>query len=148
MIKMDKKTVANAFKQIASGSDIPAPAKLLNGISEARAAVRLPGFPYSIAENLWHAVFWQDIWLNRVQGRKAKTFIEDWQTPSVGEFKQLRARFIENEARALKLLCVAKFNHSMKSEPVALQMLMAMAVHDAYHLGQINLLKRVQRATK
>jgi uncharacterized damage-inducible protein DinB len=142
---MDPKTVAEVFRQTIEGLDIPAPAGMLRTIKASDAARRLPGFPYSILENLWHAVFWQEIWLNRVEGKKAASFMQDWQSPDPTEFADLRARFVANEERARKLCSARAFKHKMASEEKALQTLVAMAVHDAYHLGQINLMKRAMR---
>ena len=45
------------------------------------------------------------------------------------------------------VICTAKpFKHKMKSKSKALRYLMNIAVHDAYHIGQINLMKRVTRS--
>lgn len=145
---MDQRTVAETFRMIIAGDDIAAPASMLKNVSEAKAAARLPGFPYSMLENLWHTVFWQEIWLDKVEGRKPEHWIEDWQSPDPSEWKRLRAAFMKNQDRALAICTAKPFRHKMKNKDVALRNLMNIAVHDAYHIGQINLIKRVQRKTK
>ncbi len=142
---MDRPTLAEVYRQILSGSDIPAPSRLLGGIRADKAAVRLPGFPYSILENLWHAVFWQTIWLERLEGKASMKFTEDWQSPPASEFPKLKARFIANIERAHRLCSGRSLKHKMKSDDAALKVLVSMAIHDAYHMGQINVMKRVLR---
>ena len=142
---MDHATLAELYRQILSGSDIPAPSRLLGGISGKKAAERLPGFPYSILENLWHAVFWQTIWLDRLEGKATMKFTEDWQSPAASDYPKLKARFIANVEKAHKLLSAKKLKHKMKSDDVAMKQLIAMAIHDSYHIGQINVMKRVSR---
>lgn len=145
---MDPKTVANMFQQIIGGDDIPAPAGMLKTIRADKAALRQPGFPYSILENLWHAVFWQTIWLSRLDGKRAKSFLEDWQSPDPSEFSALRTQFLANLERARKIAGAKAFTHKMDSDDKAVKTLIAMAVHDSYHIGQINVMKRAMRTAK
>ena len=145
---MDRTTLAEAYRQILSGSDIPAPARLLNGIRPDKAAQRLPGFPYSLLENLWHAVFWQTIWLDRLDGKATMKFTEDWQSPPASDFSKLKAQFLTNVEKAHKLAAAKSFKHKMKSDEAAIKTLIALAIHDSYHIGQINVMKRVLRKGK
>jgi uncharacterized damage-inducible protein DinB len=145
---MDPKSIAEVFQQIIDGDDIPAPAGMLKTIKTESAAKRLSGFPYSILENLWHAVFWQTIWLNRLEGKKALSFIADWQSPDPSEFPVLRTQFIANLEKARKTAGGKHFKHKMDSDEKAVKTLVAMAIHDSYHIGQINLMKRVIRKSK
>ncbi len=145
---MDPKAIAEVFQQIIEGTDIPAPAGMLKTIKAENAAKHIPGFPYSIIENLWHAVFWQTIWLNRIEGKKAKSFIEDWQSPDASEFPALRTQFLANLETARKIAGAKQFKHKMESDEKAVKTLVAMAIHDSYHIGQINLMKRVIRKSK
>jgi uncharacterized damage-inducible protein DinB len=117
-------------------------------MTAANAAKRLPGHPYSILENLWHAVFWQTIWLDRIEGKKAKSFMEDWQSPPVSEFPKLRAAFLANLDKARKLCAAKTFKHKMDSDEKAIKTLIAMAIHDSYHIGQMNVMKRAMRKAK
>jgi uncharacterized damage-inducible protein DinB len=110
-----------------------------------RAGIKLPGAPYSILTNLAHAVFWQEIWLDRLAGRRARSFTEDWKTPPHEEWPLVRQQFLDGLSRALQIARSDPFDHKMKTDAVAIKTLMQIAVHDAYHLGQINLLKRQLR---
>ncbi|HXH61031.1 MAG TPA: DinB family protein, partial [Fimbriimonadaceae bacterium] len=100
---MDPKTVSETFRQIIAGDDIPAPEGMLRTISAKYVTKRLPGFPYTILENLWHAVFWQNIWLNKIEGKKVRSFMEDWQSPDPSEFPALRKEFVANLEKARKI---------------------------------------------
>ncbi|MGI8923246.1 MAG: hypothetical protein ACR2HJ_04260 [Fimbriimonadales bacterium] len=144
---MDRSIVAEVLKQVWEGDDIPAPAPLLR-MAAAQAAEKLPGTPYSILTNLAHAEFWQRIWLNRLQGIKASSFMEDWRVPHLEEWPVIRRAFLTGMEQAMAMASAKQLNHKMKSDPAAVATLLNIAVHNAYHLGQINVLKRMQRLQK
>jgi hypothetical protein len=138
-------SIALMFEQILVGWDIPTPDSLLK-VSEERAAIRLPGHPYSLLTNLAHALLWQEHWLAKLEGRPRKTrpelYAGDFRVPEPGEFKAIRAEFVEGLRRAKSIAESRPFRHSAESDRNAEELLIAIAVHGAYHLGQINLLKR------
>ena len=132
--------LADLYRQLASGVDIPAPKALLSRIKPEDAARVLPGVPYSLLTNLAHMHFWQDLWLNKIKGAPRPSFLEDWKEPPTSEFPSIRKAFLEGfeEAGAMAN------NHP--SEEHAL-VLVSIAIHNAYHLGQIKLIKRALRAS-
>jgi uncharacterized damage-inducible protein DinB len=130
------------------GDDIPAPKALLARVKEEEASRVPDALPYSLATNLAHAVFWQRIWLNRLKGLRAESFLKDWRVPAVGEFAALRREFLDGLQEALSIASAKQIRHSMKSDKAAEATLINIAVHDAYHLGQINLIKRALRKTR
>jgi uncharacterized damage-inducible protein DinB len=136
-----REAVVEALRQIIEGTDIPPPRTLLN-MTAKRAAVRLPEMPYSISTNLAHANFWQEIWLERLAGKRARSFPEDWKTPPAEEWPSIREQFLSGLDRAVEIARSEPFDHKMKSDTVAIKTLLQIVVHDAYHIGQINLLKR------
>lgn len=140
---MDAKTVANLFDQIASGEDIPKVDNLLKRMSAETAAQTLPGWPYSILTNLAHADFWQRIWLNRIEGRPRPKFKDDWRVPAPSEFEELRASFLEGLERSRAIAKNWPVEHKMESDDKALHLLVSLAVHDAYHIGQMKLMARI-----
>ncbi|MFI5384942.1 MAG: DinB family protein [Fimbriimonadales bacterium] len=137
--------VVEALRQVIEGADIPAPESLLRNITPERAATKLDRSPYSILTNLAHAGFWQEIWLNRIQGRRARSFTEDWKTPEPSDWPTVRAQFLKGLEKAIEIAASEPFDHKMKSDAVAIRTLLQIAIHDAYHLGQVNLLKRELR---
>jgi hypothetical protein len=78
---MDPLTVAETFRQIMSGDDIPKVDYLLKRMAPEQASARLAGWPYSILTNLEHADFWQRIWLGRLTGGKKPAFTQTGASP-------------------------------------------------------------------
>lgn len=140
--------LAENFRQIISGADIPAPTSLLSRVRPQDAIAIPPGFPYSMATNLAHTVFWQDLWLKRLRGERAPSITKDWRVPEESEWEACRAEFLSGLDESLDWCTRAVFDHKMRSDEVATKTLTQIAIHDAYHLGQINLIKRVLRNTK
>ncbi len=133
--------LSEAFHVMRGDIDIPSPERLLTGISAARAAERLPNAPYSLLTNLAHTIFWQEHWLRKSR-RDAKSTVDwraDWRVPEPNEFGVLRTRLIEGVAAAEEL---SNDPHA-DQEPLA-----AILVHTSYHMGQLNLLKRMSRPAK
>lgn len=139
---MAQDPTADLFRQLASGVDIPAPGKLLSRIRPEDAARVLPGMPYSLLTNLAHMHFWQDLWLKKIRREKLPRFLEgDWRIPEALEFHDLRAAFLSGFDEACGLA-------ESGPEPEIAKTLVAIAIHDAYHLGQINLIKRALRLSR
>ena len=146
---MDQSTAAEMLRQIIEGVDITAPKSLFRNISKERAALRMPGFPYSILENLWHADVWQIIWINKLEGRRNEDIWEkNWRSPHPDEWPDVRASFLANIEKAHAIASAKPFKHKTKSKDAAVKTLIQLAMHDSYHIGQITLIKRVLRKTK
>jgi hypothetical protein len=142
---MDPGTVAEALRQVLEGDDFAGPRAMTRGVSETTAARQNEDAPYSILINAEHALFWNRIWLARLEGSKRPNMLEDWRTPAPQEWKRIRTELTESVERAFRIASAKPFMHGMKSEDAACRTLLAIAVHTAYHLGQINLLKRIAR---
>ena len=142
---MDAQTAAEALRQVIEGEDFSGPVSLTHGISEQKANSVDAEWPYSIATNAEHAVFWNRIWLARLEGTKRPDMLKDWRTPAPNEWPRIRRDLVETLERAHEIASAQPFEHAMKSDSAACKTLLAMAVHTAYHLGQINLLKRMSR---
>lgn len=140
---MDGTTVADLFDQIVSGEDIPKIEHLLKRISPENAARLLPGTPYSLLTNLAHADFWQKTWLSRIEGGKRPQFKDDWRVPPVEEFESLRASFLGGLRRAREIAHSWPVPHNLENDDRALHVLVSLAVHDAYHIGQMKLIQRM-----
>jgi uncharacterized damage-inducible protein DinB len=145
---MDRHTVAEALRQIINSVDIPAPSRLLKNVKPEAGAKKLENMPYSMIINLAHAVFWQDLWLSRLKGLKARSITEDWKVPPEEQWKELCERFIAGLQEAHNIAKAKSFKHKMKSDDAACKTLLQIAIHDAYHLGQMALIKRSLRLSK
>lgn len=148
---MDRKAVALLYRQIMEGWDIPTPAGMLRLKAES-AALDLPGMPYSLLTNLNHTVYWQRLWLATLHGEPKPSgmavWTGDWRVPDVGEWTALRAEFLAGLDEARRIAESSPFDHRLPDDDKAVEVLVAIAIHAAYHLGQMNLLKRAARAAK
>ena len=125
-----------ALNQLIEGRDFDPPGRLLSTV-KPDAAVRIPpGAPYSIATNVAHADIWQCVWLAQVEGLPSLKPFPDFPSVTASEWPSVRARFLTNLARAREL---ASTDPGVKDEATLLRI----AVHGAYHLGQVKLLKRM-----
>jgi hypothetical protein len=132
-----------AIVQMIEGRDFDPPAKLVARVKAEDAVRVMPGFPYSLATNVLHADFWNRVWIDRLEGRRARSFTEDWREPGVEEWDTVRERFLAGLNRALEIASAEPFEHKLKSDEVAAKTLIQIAVHTSYHLGEIKLMKRV-----
>lgn len=142
---MDPKTVAEALRQVLEGEDFRGPASATSSVTDAVANQSLPISPYSIATNAEHALFWNKIWLARLNDTKRPDMKKDWRVPSPDEWKRIRQELVDSVEAAHRIASAMPFKHHMKSDDAACETLIAIAVHTAYHLGQIALLKRMAR---
>lgn len=145
---MDSQTVAETLRQVIEGMDFASAKRLVN-IKAGLACATKEGFPYSIATNIWHCDYWNRLWLARLKGEKrpAKNiWAEDWQAPEEKDWKQTRDDFLANLNLAHEIASAQPFKHSMKSDEDAIKVLNQIAVHTAYHVGQVALLKRILKA--
>lgn len=120
----------------------------LDGLDEERAAARPAGSPHSCHDILLHIVFWQDLFMARLEGRPAPfpaTAADGWPiagrnrwTDTVGRLSRgldaakALAREGDLDAR------IAEWHGIRYGEGLSI-----LAQHNSYHLGQIVLLRRV-----
>lgn len=130
-----------ALVQVREGKDFPAPRQVLNRIKPEDACRRLPEFGYSLADYVWHADFWQRIWLARIVGEPAPSITEDWRRVEPHEWEATRASFLANLDRAVELA-------ESTNDPQHVTRLLQIAVHDAYHIGQLVLVKRALKRAR
>lgn len=136
--------VAEALRQVVEGADFTPPEELLRTVKPAQAVAMVPGSPYSIATNVAHADIWNRLWLARLRGEKKFNPFPDFPSISEADWPSVRDRFVENLVAA-QGVAEAKSKHAMKSDEAAAKVLLQIAVHTAYHLGQVRLLKRLLR---
>ncbi|MBL1149391.1 MAG: hypothetical protein HND42_04170 [Armatimonadetes bacterium] len=140
--------LAEAFEQVSEGRDIPGPRRLLSRITAADAATKLPGAPYSILDNLAHADPWQRIFLAPMLGTRSPSYLEDWKEHQPADWEGVRKGFLERFEAARRLAAEGFDKADQAKTDSARARLIQTLIHDAYHLGQINLLKRMLRAHK
>ncbi len=129
----------------------------LRGLTARQAAWRPAPGRHNIWEIAVHAAYWKYAVRRRLTGGKRGSFAlkgSNWfaRPTSVGE-KQWRAdlALLECEHRLLRA-AIKVFPHRKLHRPPAgtpwsaLDTILGVALHDVYHAGQIQLLKRLQKA--
>ena len=130
-----------AIRQLIEGLDFDRPDKLLTNISADSAARVLPGAPYSIATNVAHADIWQRVWLHQLEGKPKFNPFPDFPVVPPEMWPSVRAQFLENLNRALVIASDVPPDDAKRQTK-----LLKFAVHGAYHMGQVKLLKRMLRS--
>lgn len=134
---LERNDLRELIEQFAGGRDFPSPSGLLGGISPARAERLREGMPYSLADNLAHALRWQDEWMARFDGKARPVGADSWIPAEPGSYPELRRRFLAGVDRAVEL------SGREDLTPGERVRLVRVALHGVYHLGQMNLLRRV-----
>ncbi len=138
-------TLREAIRQVLEGTDFDPADKVLGNLTPEQATTKLPGWPYSIATNLAHTDHWQRIWLARLEGTKRPKSFPDFPEISPEDWPEVRDQFLANFERTMAIAKAEPFEHQMKSDKVAVKILLEIAIHNAYHIGQMKLLKRLLR---
>lgn len=148
---MDRSALPMVFDHILGGYDIPAPEGMLK-VKRDAANEQIEPAPYSLATNLAHAVLWQRFWLGKLAGGRKKSNMTEWRddfrVPEPEEWEGLRREFVKGLKEARRIAASEPFDHKCTDDTEAIDTLTRIAVHGAYHCGQMNLLKRMSRATK
>jgi uncharacterized damage-inducible protein DinB len=139
-------TVEEALKEIAQGRDFDSLAVVLNDLTPEQAVAKPAGFPYSIATIVWHMAFWQDRWLKQIADIHCDHFPDDGSDFPVvagADWVTTRDRFFAGFAD------VQERSHHTAVFPKPTQfgdtvevLLVRTALHTAYHVGQLVLLRR------
>jgi hypothetical protein len=126
------------------------PAAILAGLSAESACREVSGCPHTIAQLVRHLHFWQQRRLEFARGGDPllptgfELGVDDFETVSQEDWPALRDAFLASFA---DLLACAEQPELVRREPVADRnvgyMLASHALHNAYHLGQIVLLRRL-----
>jgi uncharacterized damage-inducible protein DinB len=131
------------------------PGRLVDGLTAAQAAQRVPGTPHTIVEILAHLVFWQNWFLERMTGRPvpmASTAAQGWPAADQAAWEGLRAGFLDGLERAVALAetpqaASARVEPAIEFPPLAEYTVGAVithvAMHNAHHLGQVVTLRQM-----
>jgi uncharacterized damage-inducible protein DinB len=120
----------------------------LRGVTAERALRRPAKDRHNIWELTAHAAYWKYAVRNKLQGGKRGSFSikgSNWfASPSVADDKAWRAlvRLLEEEHRLLRAT-MASLSDSDLRDAKRLRLLYGVAAHDAYHTGQIQVVKRL-----
>lgn len=141
---------------LAGNAAFTPPENILSGLAGNVRTTRPEGLPHSISEELWHMIYWQDIFLRAVRLEPISYpahSAEGWRridALSDAEWDDLGRRFLQGLAEAS---AVSRNRYEISTtleEPssgvgrlTTLEVLMNLAVHNAYHLGRIVQLRQI-----
>jgi uncharacterized damage-inducible protein DinB len=134
------------------------PLRIVSAIPEKIRTLRVPSVPHSIAEELWHVVFWQDRflqWARREDLAYPQHAELGWQqidSLSDSQWRELVAAFERGLTEAADIAGQPQLaeRYSTLKEPgsdtgslTLLDLITNLAVHNAYHLGRIVQLRQM-----
>ena len=136
-----------AMQHLLQGTDeFFAPAVILGGLTGEQACAIVPGLPHSIATLLGHMVFWQEWSLAWARSGEMAEASEKLNFPAVSpkQWPELVERFLAGFDQ-LCALCEQGDTAREFHRGCSLGLVLAsQSSHNAYHLGQIVLLRRLQ----
>jgi hypothetical protein len=123
------------------------PHKALVGISPEDACRRVPGVPYTIAQLLAHADWWQRRRIDSAQGTAWEDFelqVDDWPAVAPEDWDQLVQSYLASCAELADLVGNGvDIQRTVYGDLTVGAMLVSHTLHNAYHLGQIVLIRRL-----
>ncbi len=141
-----QQAVAETLRQMVEGMDYTPVQRVIGDLTPEQATTRIPGAPYSMATIVWHAWFWVNAWLVAIRGGGDPFGGHDpdasWPEVPAEEWVATRARFIESIGEALRLARSEDPDRPTWEGQTVGQNLLQIAVHTAYHIGQMTLLRQ------
>lgn len=150
LYRYDYDVSPDAVRELMDGDGhyVPPP-RLLEDLTPEQATLVPPGLPYSIAQILYHVTYYQRIEIERLRGEISSvpsfTHLDDTFAPvTPDEWPILVADFLEG----MEIVKSLSDQHSGTVSPArddtsANYDLAGTALHNAYHFGQIVLLRRM-----
>lgn len=132
---------------LQGGGEFVAPEKLLSDLTEAQANQQVSGSPYTIAQIVAHLHYWQGATLAHLNGadRERPAHLDDtFASPPSGGWGQLVVDFLGGIAVAAALATEKASATSPDRDDTNVGYDLAeSALHNAYHLGQVVLLRQM-----
>lgn len=127
-------------------------AKAVEGVTAAQAAWVSPAGGNSIRQIVSHVTFWKEYFLGRIQGKpkpeveldNTATFGDPGDPSDEGGWVDLVARLVRVHTQLRELATNEESLQKSFGKVTVSQVLADMAGHDAYHAGQIILLRKQQ----
>lgn len=120
---------------------------MLVDLTSEQATTLPAGFPYSIADQVGHMLFWQKRWLGRIneeplERKKGKN--GDWPRIAESEWDGVRGAFLDGLQSASELSENAEsLNRRLWNGDTVDEVLLMIVIHNSYHLGQIALIRQL-----
>ncbi len=140
-------TVAEALNQIAEGKDFDSLSEALMDLGPQQATTVPNQCAYSIATIVFHTWFWQDRWLKQIADIHCEPFSgddSDFIVIAADKWVSTRDRFFDGYKQLQELAQdVSVFEKPTQFGDTVESLLVRAALHSAYHVGQIVLLRRL-----
>ena len=143
----------SALPQLLTGEGAYAKARnILENIELSQLGVRPDVAPHSIYEELWHAVWWQDLFLEAIEGGErstpphaSDTWPEQQAPKDLKEARELVRSFLEGINRAVAYASDAEQldESATGGKSTVRSLLESLLAHNSYHLGKIVLLRQL-----
>ena len=128
--------------------EFPPPPTVLEGITPRDACRRMGGLPHTIAELVAHMNWWQQVRIEVARDGVEPDFSkppEDWPRVAQTEWEDLVADFLAGLEEITRLAGdPVVLGRDVFGDRNAGNMLVSHATHNAWHLGQVVLLRRLQ----
>jgi len=130
------------------------PRNALDGLTPVLAERRVPGAPHAIGDIVAHLAFWQHGFAGRCDGTPGPmppSAATGWPAPEPGAWDGLRQRFLDGLERVVALGAAGdqgrRLDPPIEIPPLADitvgDVIVHVASHNAYHLGQVVLLRQM-----
>ncbi|WP_102126940.1 DinB family protein [Deinococcus planocerae] len=128
------------------GSAFVPPSRVLGGLSAELACRRVEGTPHTVAEIVAHLHFWQSYTLTLARGERAalpEHAAEGWPEVRPDEWDGLRGRFLEGLTEMKRVAREEDLSRPVRGHETLGYELTLHVMHNAVHLGQVILLRRM-----
>ncbi len=137
--------IIEAIRQMIEGEDYTPLERLMADLTPEQATQKPVRSPYSIATVVWHTWFWVNLWVHEVRGTEDALGVytpgADWRDISAGEWETMRERMLESLQQARALAATEDLARKTRQDQTVGQNLLQIAIHTAYHIGQVTLLR-------
>lgn len=135
-------------EMLEGGGEFNPPTRIVSGLTEAQATTLVPAAPHCIAQILAHMHFYQNATLARARSEVAPkpAHLEDtFALPPSGTWDRLVGNFLADIETCKALAKAESGTTSPDRDDTSLTYDLAeSALHNAYHLGQIVMLRQMQ----
>lgn len=142
-------SAAGVGELLIGGGEFLPPERLLGDLTEAQALAVPPGSPYSIAVLVAHMRYWQERNITRARGEnpiRPEHLDDTFPVPQAGEWDALRTAFLGGLDACAQVAAEKAGETSPDRDDTSLGYDLAEcpALHNAYHYGQITMLRQIQ----
>ena len=141
-----QQAIVEAIRQMIEGDDYTPLDRLIANLTPEQAARKPAGSPYSIATITWHTWFWINAWVIIIRGAGDPFQGHDpqvgWPEVAPEDWPAIRERLGEALLAAKELAAGQDIDRKTWQEQTVGSNLLQIALHTAYHIGQIALVRQ------